>query len=423
MGNSINKSKRQLISWAFYDWANGAYACIIGTFVYAAYFVNSVAPNKTEGMSLWGMAIGISGLCIAFGSPVLGAIADQGGNRKRWLALFTSICITSIASMYFVQPKPQYVALGLILIGFAATASDYSYVFYNAMLPELASREKIGRWSGWGWSLGYFGGVLSLLLCLLFIRNKQTLWGSLDDSSEQAIRICFVFVSLWYLTFALPLFLFTPRDKAKLPMTPLQLISKSFGQLKQSFIEVHSHFDIYRFLIARMIYTDALVTLFAFGGVYAAAAFSLNIQEVILFGILLNISGGIGACSFAFLDDKFGGKTIIITSLCCLLFTGSMTLMAQTKTQFWYWGITIGLFVGPAQASSRSYLARMTPKELIHQMFGFFALSSKATAFLGPFSVSGIAYLTGSLKAGMSCILILLLAGLLLMLNVKNDKP
>ncbi len=417
-----NQNKGSLIAWALYDWATSASSAVIVTFIFAAYFVNSVAANKTEGVALWGMAIGLSGLAVAVGAPILGAMADQIGARKRWLAVFTCLCILCIALMWFVLPSPQYTLYALFLIGLTVAFTEYAYIFYNAMLPELAGPERIGRWSGWGWASGYAGGVVSLILCLLFFANDTGDWHGLDRSSSAHIRATFLFVAAWYALFSLPLFLFVPADPIKTHQPFFKIAWQGFKQLKQTLIDMRAYQNIYRFLIARMIFTDALITLFAFGGIYAATTFQMGEQEVIRFGIALNISGGIGACLFAFLDDSYGGKRMIIASLIGLIVAGSLALLAPTPAQFWFWGICIGLFIGPAQASSRSFLARVTPPELRHQMFGFFALSAKMTAFLGPLFISWVTYWTGSFRAGMSTIIVFLCIGLLGMLTVKNDK-
>lgn len=420
--SSAREKRTALIAWALYDLANSAHAAIIQTFVFAAYFVSHVAANKAEGVALWGLALGISGLFVAFGGPVFGAIADQGGGRKKGLASFTAICIGSIALMWFVKPSSAYTGLALVLTGIAAASSDFAYIFYNAMLPELASPGQVGRWSGWGWAAGYLGGMVSLILCLFAFVNGPSTWLPLDRSTAQEVRVSFLFVAIWFIIFSFPIFLLTPPDEIQKKKTMMALAEDAFLQLKQSFRHIHTYRNIFRFLVARMIFTDALVTLFAFGGVYAAAQFNMEERAILVFGIALNISAGIGAVLFAFYDDLYGGKTMILASLIGLIATGTMAVLARSSPVFWIWGIALGLFVGPAQASSRSYMARMAPAELRNQMFGFFALSAKVTAFLGPICVSWLTYLTGSLRAGMSTIIFFLLVGFLLMLTVKSDK-
>lgn len=396
--------------WALYDLANSSFAVVIQTFVFATYFVNQVAQDKKEGFSLWGLALGLSGAVVAIGGPLIGAYADQGCHRKRWMLFFTVLVACSMILMWFVKPAPEYTLFALVLVSLGTIGSELAYIFYNAMLPELAGFEQIGRWSGWGWGMGYVGGMITLILSLfIFILPSP--------NETDGIRATFLFSAAWYIFFAFPIFWRIPSLEKKMPA----LFWKSLHQLWQTFIEVKKYKNIIRFLIARMIFTDALITLFAFGGVYAAAQFDMDEKEVLLFGIDLNIMAGIGALSFAYLDDKLGGRQIIIYSLIGLLFTGLGALLASHVNQFWIFGSLLGIFVGPVQASSRSYLARLAPFELRNQMFGLFALSSKVTSFIGPLAISWVTFITGSLKLGMSTILLFLAFGLILIFGVKRD--
>ena len=410
----LSKSEtKNLLSWASYDWANSAYSAIIETFVFATYFATSVAINSEIGASSWGLALGISGLFVALTGPILGSLADKGGHRKSWLAFFTTICIIAIAFMWFVKPSPDYTFLALSLIAVAAAASESATIFYNAMLPDLAPSNRIGRWSGWGWAFGYAGGMVSLILALLFFIQ--------GDSDSLQIRNTFLFCAFWYALFALPIFLFIPEKKGDSQFKLKSLISDAFAELLKTFRQIRSYKNIVRFLIGRMLYTDALITLFAFGGIYAATTYEMNAQKVLLFGIGLNITAGIGAILFAPLDDKFSAKSVIIGSLIGLLITGSATLLVSNETLFWIFGLSVGFFVGPAQASGRSYLARVAPPALRNQMFGFFALSAKATAFLGPLLVGALTLVSGSLRWGMAAILFLIGVGLWIISGIRKE--
>lgn len=408
-----SSNSRPLLAWAFYDWGNSAYSAIIETFLFAAYFATSVAANQEVGSAYWGLSLAAAGVIIALTGPILGAFADKGGRRKSALALFTAISVIAIALMWFVRPSPDYTFLAMFLIFAAATASECASIFYNAMLPSLAPTDKIGRWSGWGWALGYAGGVCSLLIALLFIVPA--------NATDNQVRLTFVFCALWYALFALPIFFFVPSEKTTSKLSFAQTVSSAFHELGDTFRHVRSHSNIFRFLIGRMLYMDALITLFAFGGIYASSVYGMTPHEVLLFGIGLNVTAGLGALIFAPLDDKFSAKTVIISSLIGLLITGAGTLLAPTKLAFALIGLSVGLFVGPAQASGRSYLARVAPTEIRHQMFGFFALSAKATAFLGPLLVSGLTFLTGSLPIGMGAILILIVLSLAVLRGIHKE--
>lgn len=412
---------QSLISWAFYDWANSAFSAIIETFIFATYFVQHVTPDKEEGVAQWGLMLSLVGFLIAIGGPFIGAIADHSGRRKVWLAVFAFLCILCTGLMWFVTPNPSSLNLALILMALATIGSEFSYIFYNAMLPALAGKEDIGRWSGWGWSLGYLGGVVSLVLCLFAFVQGESSWFPLDRSSAQDVRATFVLTAVWYLVFSLPILLFTPADAGP-HKTITEAIKAGLKQTWDLFLQAKQFGPTLLFLIARMIYTDGLITLFAFGGMYAAATFGMSEHEILLFGIFLNITAGIGAWLFAIFDDKLGSKKLILISLMCLIFLSSLALLSVQAWQFWTCGLLLGLFVGPVQASSRAYLARVAPEKSRNQMFGFFALTGRATSFIGPLMVSSTIYWTDSLRLGMTSILVFFIIGALLMIPVPRDK-
>jgi len=409
-----------LLSWSLYDWANSGSTTIIQTFIFPTYFVAHVASSKDIGVTLWGLMVGIAGLIIALGGPILGAIADYSGRRKLWLTLFTAMCILCTAALWLITPTPDRMMEGLFLVGLAILGYEFSYIFYNAMLPAIALDKEIGRWSGWGWGFGYLGGIASLVLCLLlFIQSDP--WIALDRTSYEHIRATFLFAAVWSFVFTIPLLLFVPSDKTnKLPLGAA--IRMGLKQIRNTLSQVKSFSGNFRFLIARMIYTDGLLTLFAFGGVYAAAAFGMNEIQILWFAISLNVTAGIGAFLLGFYDDKVGSKNMILLSLVCMTILTTLALLARNEAEFWICGLLVGIFVGPVQASSRSYLARMVPPEKMNQMFGFFALTGRATSFLGPLLVSLLTYLTGSLHIGLSIIVVFFVIGGLFALKIPSDR-
>lgn len=406
------------VAWAFYDWANSSFAAIISTFVFPAYFARQVAESETVGTAQWGYTVGLAGLLVALGGPVLGAVADQGGRRKPWLGAFTVLAVLGTASLWWVVPGMQPVWLALLLVGLATVAAEFAVVFYNAMLPSLTVPERLGRWSGWAWGLGYVGGLLCLVLALFgFVQDGA--WLELPRADAEHVRATFVLVAVWYGLFALPLFLFTP-DEPDRHKAFGRAVRDGLGQLTESLHQIRRYAPILRFLVARMVFIDGLATIFAFGGVYAAGTFGMDAQGVLLFGIGLNVTAGIGAAAFAWIDDWLGSRRTILIALIGLIVPGSLMLVVESVTWFWVLGLTLGLFVGPVQAAGRSYLARVAPVELRNQMFGLFAFSGKATAFAGPLLVGAVTGWFESQRAGMSVIIVFLIIGFLLMLTVPE---
>lgn len=411
---SLPPSRAGLISWALYDWANSAFHTIVLTFVFAAYFTRAVAADEVEGSRAWGTALGIAGFGVAVLGPILGAATDQTGRRKPWIASFTFLCVVATGLLWFVRPSESFVWTGAFLAAAGSFGIELALVFYNAMLPAIAPRDRLGRWSGWGWSLGYAGGLVSLAVVLVAFVNETSMILPFDTDSSQHIRASFVFVALWILVFSIPMFLYTP-DGERTGKPLVQGIRDGVSQLVVSLRNVREYAHIVRFLIARMIYTDGLATLFAFGGVYAAGTFDMDEQQILLFGIGLNVTSGLGALAFAWVDDRLGSERTILISLVGLIVCGAAILFVTSITLFWVGGLLLGIFVGPAQAASRTYLARVSPPHLQNQFFGLFALSGKATAFAGPLLVGWITYLAGSQRVGMSVIVAFWIAGFALL--------
>ena len=411
------ENRRGLLAWCLYDWANSAFPTVLTTFVFAAYFTKGVAADEVSGTSQWGVAMSLSGLAVALLGPVLGAIADNTGRRKPWLALFTLIAAFGAIMLWTVEPNTAFIVHALFWIALANFAFEMSMVFYNAMLPDLAPAEKLGRWSGWGWGLGYIGGLVCLGITLVaFVQADVPLFG-LDKSAAEELRITGPFVAVWMVAFALPLFLLTP-DKTATGKTIGTAIYDGLGALWQTFSQLHNYKDAGRFLLARMIYTDGLNTLFAFGGIYAAGTFSLTFEELIIFGVAMNATAGLGAVVFAWLDDRIGPKVVILISVAGLSVLGGALVVVESQSLFWAFGLPLGLFVGPAQSASRSMMAHMAPMNMRTEFFGLYALSGKATAFLGPAFLAWATVTFESQRAGMATIIVFFLVGIALMTKV-----
>jgi len=359
----------------------------------------------------------ISGITVAILAPLLGAIADRGGPRKPWILVFTLGCVLSGACLWFVAPGQQSLALALILAGVANAAFEFGTVFYNAMLPDLASKRMIGRVSGWAWGLGYLGGLACLGLTLVLLIQPEVPPFGLDKETQEQVRAVGPLVALWYFVFAWPLFFFTP-DRPSKGKAEGGLVG-GLKELGQTLRGLKHHPNIVLFLVARLFYIDGLATLFAFGGIYAAGSFDMSIEEVLFFGVLLNVTAGAGAFAFGWIDDWIGPKRAILISLVCLLVFGAAILVAEGKTWFYILGSAIGIFIGPVQSASRSMMAHMAPREQRTQLFGLFALSGKVTAFLGPALGAALTAATQSQRLGMSVILALFLIGFVLLLFVR----
>ncbi len=419
--HSNPRHKRSLWAWCLFDWANSAYPTVVVTFIVAAYVTTGVATDPESGTAAWGNAMSLSGLSVAVLAPILGAIADQGGPRKPWLGVLSAITIATAFGLWFVEPNPSFLLLALLLAGAGSASFELGTVFYNAMLPEVAPPEKLGRISGWAWGIGYAGGLAALVVCLVVFIQPETPPFGLDASKAEPVRMSGPLIGLWFLLFGLPLFFLVP-DRPASQIGVVQAVRRGFVSLKHSLKRLPRRRRISRFLIAHMLYTDGLNTLFAFGGIYAAGTFGMSFQEILVFAILLNVTSGLGALGFAWVDDWIGPKPTILIALGALTLLSGAVLLVSDKLMFYVLGCAIGIFIGPAQAASRSLMARLAKPDERTEMFGLYALSGKATAFMGPFLVGWLTLAFDSQRAGMASIVAFFVVGFLILAPLKSES-
>lgn len=407
--------------WCLFDFANSAYVTVVITFVFATYFTQGVAPTPEQGTAWWGTAQGLSALLIALISPVVGAIADYSGRRKVWVLVCSLLTVTMTMFLWFAEPKSAYIFAILTAVVIANIGFEVGQVFYNALLPAVAPHDKLGRISGWAWGCGYGGGLLCLALALFgFIQAKPAPFG-LDAFEAGPVRATTLIVAVWFAVFSLPFFLWV-RDDALHRQPIAQAVRNGLRQLRETISKARSYPQIIRFLIARTFYNDGVNTIFAFGGIFAAGTFGMKIAEVIQLGIALNVTAGLGAAAFGWIDDRFGSKRTIYVSVAAVIVFGALTLSAPDKTWFWIWALIVSTFFGPVQAASRTMMARLAPEELRTEMFGLFALTGKAVAFLGPLAVAWATSATGSQRWGLATVLVFLSVGLVILHGVKEPK-
>lgn len=407
-------------SWALYDWATNAFNTLIGTFIFSVFFARGIYGDEVSGSAAWGYAMGVAGLIVAVLSPILGAIADRGGRRKPWLAVFTVLTVIGTALLWFAEPSPEFVVYALAMAVLATVAHEMATVFYNAMLPTVAPPAMIGRVSGWGWAMGYGGGLGCLVVALvLFVQTPTPFFGLVGTENAANIRATTVLVAAWVAVFSIPLFLFS-RDAPATGNPPGRAVRDGLAVLWGTLKTVRHYAQIARFMIASAIYRDGLSTLFMVGGLYAAGTFGMTFEQILIFAIGLNITAGLGAASFAWLDDWIGPKRTVLLALAGLILFGLGALIATDWRMFLVFGLCLGIFVGPAQAASRSLLARLAPKQMETEMFGLYAMTGKAIAFVGPLTFATFTDLFQSQRAGMATILVFLLVGGIILAGVRD---
>ena len=404
------REKKEILAWSLYDFANQPFTTIIVTFVYSAFFVKVIAPNEQEGTFLWSSAIAITSVVVSLISPFLGALADKGGYRKLFLVISTWICAIFTILLYFPDFSEIYICLGLFIV--ANIAFEMGGVFCNSYLPDLSNSINIGRVSGFAWGLGFLGGLLALFLAFIMF----------DINNPHEIKKINILVGCWFLLFSIPTLVFVNDRKSE--KLSKEHISSSLNSLRQTFRSISEYKQIYSFLIARLFFNDGLITIFALGGVYAVGTLDFTFEQVLFLGIVLNFCAGIGSFIFGFIEDKIGANKVINISLVVLIFATFIAFYAPEtnypREWFWFAGVLLGLMVGPNQSCSRSLMSRLTPKDKQNEFFGFYALSGKATSFLGPL-LFGVVTKYYSQQMALWVVIILLLVGFILF-NYQNIK-
>jgi UMF1 family MFS transporter len=409
-----------VFGWVVFDFANSAYTTLVVTFVYSTYFVSTIAPDPVTGTALWSRGVTLTALCVAFLSPVLGALADQGGLRKPFLFVSTAVTVAGTAALFWIEPGQVMWALVWFVV--SNIAFEFSNVFYNAYLPDIATSGNIGRVSGVGWGVGYVGGLAAMGFVLAAFIQPEVPWFGVSTTGGAHIRAACLLVAVWFALFSIPLFVWVPGTRPLVRSKKTGIIKTGVADLKDTFRDIRRYRQIVRLLVARMIYNDGLVTIFAFGGIYAAGTFGFSFQEIMIFGIVLNVAAGAGALIMGVFDDRLGGKTTIQVSNAILALAALMAVLAPDKSMFWVAGILVGFFAGPNQSASRSLLGRFVPRDKENQFYGFFAFSGKLTAFMGPLLLGVLTQAFDSQRAGVAVVILFFVAGGLLLSRVDEKE-
>ena len=414
-------NKKVINAWALFDWANSAYALVITTAIFPAYFIGVTDPIihiggfQTSNSSLYAYSISLAYIIIAIASPALSGIADSSGRKKLFLKFFTSIGATACILLFFFKGMGElYIGAGafiLATIGFAG-----GLVFYNSYLPEIASEDQYDKVSAKGFAFGYIGSVLLLLINLTIIL-KPELFGITDKSLPA--RIAFVMVGMWWIGFAQITFKYLPKDKRH--ATEKGFISKGFREIAKVWRELQSQPNIKKFLLAFFFYSAGVQTVLYMASTFAQKELKFPTSELILIIIILQIVAIGGAYLFAKISSIKGNKFSlkIMLFLWILICIGAYAI--QSKLEFYFVAVAVGTVMGGIQSLSRSTYSKLLPEDLhdTASYFSFYDVLEKSAIVIGTFSFGFIENLTGGMRNSVLALTIFFITGLILITRVK----
>ncbi|MFC9876479.1 MFS transporter [Nocardia salmonicida] len=417
----------QVLAWGLWDWGSSAFQAVTLTFVFSVYLTDKVGkdlPGTTPASAWLGWALAGAGLVVALTAPVCGQYFDAVGSRKRALATLTALTVGAMSLMFFVRADYDDLWLGLALLAFASATFELAGVPYNAMMRQVSTPATVGRVSGFGWAMGYFGGIVLLLICYVgFLAGDGDTRGLLAMPTDQGlnVRLVIVLAAVWFTVFALPV-LFAVPEMPRTGADPGAAKVGFLGSYRVLWRDVRALWGQDRhtvyFLLASAVFRDGLAGVFTFGGVLAVTVYGFADADVLLFGIAANVVAGLAAVVAGRFDDRIGPKRVIVSSLVGMLVCGVALLLVSGSTMFWIFGLALTVFVGPAQASARSFLARLAPPGREGQLFGLYTTTGRAVSFLAPALFGVFVSVFHSDRAGIAGLLVVLAVGLLVLLPV-----
>lgn len=427
----------RVFAWSMWDWGSAAFNAVVTTFVFTVYLTNAELFGDSANANL-GWALSVGGLLVAVVAPAIGQWTDRTGKGHTVLVVSTLSVVVIMALLFFVKPGEQYLWLGLILVALGNVIFETGSVVYNSMVTSISTPRTVGRVSGFGWGLGYVGGIVLLLILYVGFISPDPGWFGVRHLDGENVRVSMLIASLWMLVASLPLIL-TGRNTEGKHAESLGIVG-AYRELFRSIARFwRADRSVVWFLISSAIFRDGLAGVFTFGGVLAGAAFGFSSGQVMIFGIAANLVAGIATIVFGWLDDKRGARSVIIMSLSLMSVAGLLVFLLHgglslgpvslsSQGVFWVFGLILCIFVGPTQSAARSYLARIAPRGSEGEVFGLYATTGRAVSFLSPFmystAITIAAATTGSAKSdvayfGILGIVLVLFAGLAAFIPVK----
>jgi UMF1 family MFS transporter len=371
-------TRRQRWAWYLYDFGNSAYAAVVLLAVYSAYFQGRVVGGA-EGSRLWGIAVAIAMLVVAITSPFLGAIADHSGFKKRFLFVYTTVAVIFTAGLFFAMPGNLWVGMGFFII--AEIGYRGAQVFYNALLPEIAEPEEMGRVSGYGWAIGTGGGIICLVLILPLI---MFLGDSFADDTF-IVRLALPITAVFWALSAIPIFRWLPeRTQAKPLPAGESYLSVAVKQLRKTVQTAGRFKEFVKYIIAFLVYNDGVIMALDFAAIIGAVLYGMDQEQLIIFVILVQITNVAGAYLFGLLVDRIGGKRSLMISILMMVAVVIWLYFNPSQTGFFIIGAFAGFAMAGIQSVSRTMVAMFSPPGQSAEFYGFFAVAGRTSSFIGP---------------------------------------
>ena len=415
--------RRELISWALFDFANSGYTTVIMTTIYSAYFVGVIAVS-TQDMSpgmptlLWSIAIGFANFVVMIVGPVIGALADHRASKKLFLLISSVGCVIATTLLAFVGPGE--VLLSMLLVTVSAMMFAQGENLIAAFLPELVPKEKMGRMSGYGWCVGYFGGLLTLGCCLWIIH-----WGQQQGMADtDIIPITILVTAAIFALTASPTFLWLRERAVVQPKDDhLSYFRVSFNRLQHTFKQATHFQDLFRFLLTLAVYQSGVSTVIVLAAIYAQEAMGFGRQELIILIMVVNVTAAVGAFICGHLQDKIGSVPTLAITLVLWIIAILTAFFATESVHMWIAGNIIGAAMGSSQAVSRALVSKFTPEDRSGEFLGLWGVVIRLSAIVGPLSYGVVNYLTqGNHRQALLSALVFFVVGLLLLMRVDEDR-
>lgn len=407
--------RAEIASWCLYDFADSSFTTLIVTVAYALYFRSVVASHLGSAADFyWGSCIAISMGLVALTSPALGAMADASGRKKVFLVIFALTAIVFTALLAAVGPGD--LAAGMILFIVANIGYEGAHAFYNGFLPEIAADREMGRISGYGWAIGYLGGLAALLITRPLTR------GGLGPEGVERFRLTFLAVALFYLVFALPIFLVL-RERAARGHAPFgEYVQTGFRRLAATFAHVRGLKDLFLFLVAFFIYNDAVMTVISFSAIYATQVVGFTVDQITLLFIVMQVTAFAGAFAAGHLVDRWGARPTILLTLGVWAGVILGAFLSSSVTVFFAVATAASIVMGSTQTASRSLMGLLIPEGRSAEFFGFYSFTGKISAILGPPVYGLVAARAGSDRPAVLSLLPFLAIGFVLLLRVDVSR-